>query len=301
MIVNSAVLQALAVGLSDIFNTTFSQLKANSVYERLATVINMPNSTSVDYAWLSDVPSVREWISGDRQLKDLQAYKYTIAKKDYEATIGVSRDDIMFDRLAIVTPRIMDLASSGASHYDELIFKLIKDNGLAFDGANFFGTHLIKDTAGTTLSSYTNKATKKLSEDSLYDAIATMAKIKSDSNRPLAVRPNLLIVGPDNEGLADQLLNAPTKANGATNPLYKKLEVIVTAHFSGEEYALLDTTKSLKPFILQITKEFSFTAMDQQTDEYVFTKKIYRFGVDAMHNVGYSLPFLAFYSDGTVA
>ncbi len=57
---------------------------------------------------------------------------------------------------------------------------------------------------------------------------------------------------------------------------------------------LLDTTKAIKPFIFQKRKDYKFVAMDQETDEAVFSRKQFRYGVDARCNVGYGLWQLAF-------
>ena len=39
--------------------------------------------------------------------------------------------------------------------------------------------------------------------------------------------------------------------------------------------------------------------MANPQDESVFMRKEFRYGIDGMHNVGYALPHLAYYSDGS--
>ncbi|WP_423197445.1 Bacteriophage Mu GpT domain-containing protein [Cupriavidus sp. H19C3] len=65
---------------------------------------------------------------------------------------------------------------------------------------------------------------------------------------------------------------------------------------SGTAWYLLDTTKMVKPLIYQVRKDYKFVAMDQETDEQVFTSKKFRYGVDARSNVGFGLWQLAFAS-----
>lgn len=50
---------------------------------------------------------------------------------------------------------------------------------------------------------------------------------------------------------------------------------------------LLDTSRALKPLIFQNRKSAQFTAMDQASDESVFMRKKFRYGVDARNNVGF--------------
>ncbi|MCE9679611.1 Mu-like prophage major head subunit gpT family protein [Shewanella sp. AS1] len=54
-----------------------------------------------------------------------------------------------------------------------------------------------------------------------------MKSLKSDEGRPLAVMPNLLVVGPSNEAAAEALIMTRTLDGGGDNPLYKTVEVLV--------------------------------------------------------------------------
>lgn len=62
---------------------------------------------------------------------------------------------------------------------------------------------------------------------------------------------------------------------------------------TGEAWYLLDTSRVLKPLILQTRKPYNFVAMDGEKDENVFMRKEYVYGVDARLNVGYGLWQLA--------
>ncbi len=63
---------------------------------------------------------------------------------------------------------------------------------------------------------------------------------------------------------------------------------------AGTAWYLVDDTKAIKPLIFQKRKDYNFVAMDQETDEVVFSRKQYRYGVDARCNVGFGLWQLAF-------
>ncbi len=66
---------------------------------------------------------------------------------------------------------------------------------------------------------------------------------------------------------------------------------------AGPTWYLLDMTRVVKPIIKQTRTPYNFVAMDQETDEQVFSAKQFRYGVDARLNVGFGLWQLA-YSSG---
>jgi phage major head subunit gpT-like protein len=63
---------------------------------------------------------------------------------------------------------------------------------------------------------------------------------------------------------------------------------------AGEPWFLMDDTRAIKPLIYQVRKDYKFVAMDKDDDESVFTRKQFRYGVDARSNVGFGLWQLAY-------
>lgn len=63
---------------------------------------------------------------------------------------------------------------------------------------------------------------------------------------------------------------------------------------AGTPWFLLDVSRALKPIIFQSRKAFDFVAMDAPTDENVFTKKEFRYGVDGRANVGFGFWQMAY-------
>ncbi|MDR3055181.1 MAG: Mu-like prophage major head subunit gpT family protein [Zoogloeaceae bacterium] len=61
-------------------------------------------------------------------------------------------------------------------------------------------------------------------------------------------------------------------------------------------WLLLDTTKVIKPFILQTRKDYSFISIDKDTDEHVFKRGEFIYGVEARLNAGFGLWQLAYAS-----
>lgn len=69
---------------------------------------------------------------------------------------------------------------------------------------------------------------------------------------------------------------------------------------AGSPWYLLDTTKVLKPFIVQKRREYAFVAKTNLTDENVFNKNEFVFGVDGRSNVGFGLWQQAYCSKATL-
>lgn len=59
-------------------------------------------------------------------------------------------------------------------------------------------------------------------------AVEAMLSFKGDGGRPLGITPNLLLVGPSNRAAANEVVLAERMEDGASNPNYKAVEVIVT-------------------------------------------------------------------------
>lgn len=56
---------------------------------------------------------------------------------------------------------------------------------------------------------------------------------------------------------------------------------------SGTTWYLLDLSRAVKPIVFQNRRSFEFRRMDSPTDEVVFDRAEYRYGVDGRNNVGY--------------
>lgn len=138
MIVNRESLSALYTGFKTSFNAAFSGVQ--SQWAKVATLI--PSTTAQEnYGWLGQFPKLREWI-GDRQVKSLSASGYQIVNKDYEASIGVPRNDIEDDSYGVFSPLFASMGQAAAVHPDEIVFQLLAAGftTTCFDGQYFFDT-----------------------------------------------------------------------------------------------------------------------------------------------------------------
>jgi len=112
MIINQNALTGLYKALATIYNEAFANTP--SFYQKIAMIVESETRENV-YAWLGDFPSMREWL-GDRVIKDLEAFTYTIVNKDFETTIEVDRNDIEDDQIGLYQARIKGLAQAAKRH-----------------------------------------------------------------------------------------------------------------------------------------------------------------------------------------
>lgn len=139
-IITPPLLSALNTGFKKDFQDAFAAMQAQSVYQRIATVV--PSATASNtYGWLGQFPAFREWV-GDRVIKDMAAHGYAITNKSYEATVGVKRTDIEDDAVGVYRPLMAEMGRAAAAFPDELIFQLLAagESTPCYDGQNFFDT-----------------------------------------------------------------------------------------------------------------------------------------------------------------
>ena len=295
MIVNSQSLRGIFIGFNTLFNKAFEDVQP--LYSKVATVT--PSTTdSETYAWLGDVPGMREWI-GDREIQNLTAADYTIKNKDFELTVGVPRNAIEDDKIGVYNPSVQMLGQSAAIHPDELIFSLLKDGFTAkcYDGLPFFSeAHKIGEKV------VSNMGKKKLSLESYTAARAAMMSLTNSKGRPLNLVPNLLVVPPALEGMARTITKSEF-INGSTNTMKDTAEPLAVPALAGKDNAwyLLCTVRPIRPLIYQERKKAKFVSMTNETDPNVFFRKEYIYGVDSRGNVGFGFWQMAFGSDGSEA
>jgi phage major head subunit gpT-like protein len=293
MIVNQQALRGIYTGFKIIFTKAFDQSKV--LWDKVATKV--PSETGEEsYKWLGSIPRMREWI-GERQIQNLSASDYTIKNKDFELTVGVDRNDIEDDRVGIYNPTIQDIGQSAATFPDDLVFTLLKEGFVnkCFDGQPFFS-----DSHKVGKKTVSNKGTKKLSSTSYAAARSSMMSLTDENGRSLKLIPNILVVAPAEESNARKILFAD-EIDGTTNVYKDTAELLVVPELAGadSQWYLLCTSRPLKPLIYQERKKPQFVALDRDTDNNVFMRKEYLYGVDGRANAGYGFWQMAYGSTGT--
>lgn len=302
MLVNKSSIQAAFVALKTLFNNAFAA--APSTWDKIA--MKVPSSTGSNlYAWLSAFPKMRRWV-GEKHVKNLQAYSYSVVNEDWEATVAVNRNHIEDDQLGIYQPQAQMAGFSAKQLPDEIVYELVNNGftALCYDGQYFFDVD--HPVAGGSVS---NVGTKALSAATLaaaqasYGAARTaMRRFKDEDGRPIGVSPTVLLVPPALEDTARALLTVDRLEDGKPNPYKSTAELVVEARLTSDTaWFLLDTSKPVRPFIYQERKAPVFVQQTDPEAEDVFNRKEYKFGAEARAAGGYGFWQMAYGSTGTVA
>ena len=295
MIINSQSLRGVYVGFNTLFNKAFQEQKP--IYEQIATVT--PSTTDAEtYAWLGDIPGMREWI-GDREIQNLSASDYVIKNKDFELTVAVPRNAIEDDKIGVYTPSVQMLGQSAAMHPDKLTFALLA-NGFTekcYDNEAFFSSN---HKVGKQKIS--NMGTAKLTMDSYIAARAAIMSLTNAKGEPLGLVPDTLVVPPALDAAARDILIAD-QINGTKNTMAGTAKPLMAPLLAGHDtyWFLLCTGMPIKPLIYQKRSEAKFVALTAETDVNVFMQKKLLYGVDYRGNTGYGFWQMAFGSNGTTA
>lgn len=303
MLANSSALSGIYTSFRVLFNRAFQGTKPK--WNRIAMAV--PSTAKEEtYAWLGSFPRMREWL-GERTLNKLLAHGYTIKNKSYEATVGISREDIEDDSYGIYKPIVEEMGRSAAVLPDEIIFGLLGKGfeTACYDGKPFFSESHVDDGKAKEQSNF---GTAALSFASYSAARAQMMALKDAAGKPLGVLPNLLVVPPQLEAMGLKILKADTlvetvggKDTLVSNIYKDSAELMVVPELADNPSAwyLLDVSRAVKPMVFQERKKPEFVSILDVKSENVFMRKEYLYGVDSRCNGGFGLWQLAYGSKGT--
>lgn len=295
----------LEAGLKAIFRQEYEK-PADMDWKTIC--MSMPSTGySETYGFLGSTPAMREWLD-ERLPSGFQSTPFTLANKDFEATLEVDRNALEDDRYGEIKVQVQMLAEAARRYYAERAFTVLASGeastyGLCYDGQYFFDSDHAEGTYYTT--SQSNSASVTLSATTLSAARAAMMKFKDDRGRPLGIIADTLIVPPDLEDLALQLVksvtvdssgNATGSSTGLINPNQGRFRVIVTPWFTdADSWCLACCNGVNKPLIFQERKPTTFAALEGNS-ETGFLKKKYLYGVDNRFNIGYGNWRYAYFS-----
>ncbi len=302
MLVNSEAIQAIFWSLSTAYNNAFES--APTTWQEIAMLVPSGSRENI-YAWLDRFPKMRKWI-GEKDVKALAAHGYTVVNDDWEATVEVDRNDIEDDNLGIYAPQAQNAGFSAKQLPDEIVYDLI-NNGFAnvcYDGQAFFSqAHIVRGQPVSNLSNLPLTIAGQAAAMKTYGVARTnMRKITDEDGRPLNVNPNVLLVPPALEDVANALQTNERLNDGMPNPYKGTAKVVCDARLTSDtSWFLLDTTKPIRPVIYQQRKAPVFVQQTDPQAQDVFMRKKFKFGTEARAAGGYGFWQLASGSTGTGA
>lgn len=302
--VSREMIANLTAGVKLVYSDAYQT--SGGSWRSMATLIESTLAVET-YAWLSELPTMREFID-ERVVKELSEFSYSIRNRKFEATIGVAREVLEDEQLGQVKIRVQSMAEAAAAHFDQLLFDLIAQGTVVvcFDGQPFYsGAH---HTGGMAVSNVTNLP---LTSENLETVLTAMKRIPLDNGQPMVVQPTHLLVPPELGFTAKRILNSTyyPEATGSgqpgalsENPLKGSLEIVESARLHvPTEWHVLDCSHPVKPFIIQQRLAPEIRALDgsEGETETTFLRDIYLYGVRSRDNAGFGLWQYAYKSSGT--
>lgn len=300
MQINQTNLEALAKGYRTLFMQEY-QGTTQGLVERLCMMTTSQSAEEL-YKWLGAVPGMKEFL-GEADIENLSSHGFAIANKTFHDTVGVPREDIERDRYGIYNPMFQSMGEAARQHPEQLLAAAMVAGFTAkcYTGKNFFDTNHEPVTGGTK---FTNKGTKKISATNFRAARAALKAVRNSKGRPVGNgRDLVLIVSPDYEATAREILVADTISTGGSNvdKGTAKLEVWAELASNPHMWFLLEQGRNVKPFIKQTEKATEFnSATDPKTTNVMLTQQ-FIYQAYGRYNVSYGLPELAWGSTGADA
>lgn len=302
MLVNFKNVKQIFVNLKATFQNAFDQTPSD--WQKVAMLVPSTSGQN-DYSWLSRFPKMRKWI-GDKVVKALEAFNYSVVNDDFEATVEVDRNHIEDDQLLGYAQQASAAGQSAAELPSDIVFALLSGGfvNLCYDGQPFFDTdHPVR---GLSVS---NKGTKRLSADNLAAAKASygsartaMRGFKDEEGSSLKIRPTILVVPPALEDVANYLMTADRFPDNTPNIYKGTAEVLVVPELvSDTAWFLLDTTRPVKPLIYQERKKPVFVEQTDYDSDSVYMRKKFLFGAEARAAGGYGFWQMGYGSTGEAA
>jgi phage major head subunit gpT-like protein len=266
------------------------------------TTLAPSNSKDNTYGWMAKLPKMREWL-GERVVHRLAAHSFKITNRKFELTLAVDRDDFDDDNLGVYLPVATAIGEQARKHPDDLLWELMIDGHNAtaecFDGQNFFDTDHpvnVNDSSLGTQSNYRTSMT--LDATNFFAMRAAMSQFKGDDGRPMGIIGKTLVVPSALEKVARETVAAATVSTGGTNVAYNLAEVIVVPELGGDTtkdktWYLLDTSRSVRPFINQVRRATTFVAKMNPSDDNVIYNDEFLWAASGRYNMGYGPWFLA--------
>lgn len=270
-------------------------LAATPFYPEVCTIFPSKVKTE-DYAWLGNMPGVREWI-GERQFQELRAARYLLANKLWETSVAIDREDIEDDRVGLYGPILEGVGREAAQHPDELFFNALVNGGanVCYDGQYFFDTDHAWGDSGTQSNDISSSASTPAAptatewKTAFTKALTSMAAFKNDQgkllNRPtFGTESGLLAVIPMNMWQAAVDATQSTMISNSSNLLVSPVRIVASPYLTTTtKFYLFKTDGVLKPMVFQARRPVQRAMKGLDDREF----RAVKFMADARYNVGY--------------
>lgn len=303
MIVNKTNMGAVFLNI----RTEFNKALATTPVQWDKTAMKVQSNTAENqYKWLSMFPSMQEW-AGDKAIRQLKAFTYSIFNKKWEATIVLDKFDLMNDNMGLIAPQARQTGISAAEWPDTMLATL--KNGAfttpCFDNQYFYDTdHPVGTRTVTTMS---NKGTAALSNASFAAITGSLGLARiyflnmynDEGQKTPIMGPYILEVPPALEAMAQNIYTNDKLADDSPNPYKNMFQPLINPRLtSSTQWMVHAQSMALKPFIFQENMKPTFVKQDSFENDDFFMRANIKYGLEAYGNAGYGLWQLSYGSTG---
>jgi len=284
-VINKAKLDAIGTSIECIYQQQYDKVEDN-----LNAVVYGEHHTKhaiTEIASLDGFGLMREFKS--ERVPGVIGSLITIVKpKKYERTIDIKREDIEDDTYGYAT----DMAKTVAVASRRTPIKMVADVLMAgfttnmSDGKTFF--HADRG----------NLQTGALNATNLKAAREKLSKMTDGEGQPLCFVADTLVVGPNNQSAAEEILNSQM-VSGSTNVLYKSLKLVVSPYITDNSWYVLSTKEGSHPlvFVYRVKPDKIIAKNDENSDR-AFDKDVFSWGTRGRFAAAYHNPKLIVGSTG---
>ena len=292
MVLNRASITAASTGYRALYHQGRSTTQ--SFYAPLVMSITSTGNRE-NYSLAPLGVSIREW-EGDRRIKNVRLFDYTLINVDYEATISIPRNVFEDDQLGHMNNQFVQLGMETVRHPDELLAGLLSGGfaSTGYDGVAFFSnSHSSADGANDRDTLVSGALTAAKFEEG-FKLLRGMKAFNGKPLNPMGMGQKLCLMVPSAlEATARQILIAQQVDNSAgtasiSNTNYNRADLVVNPYLSTDtEWYLAVTGGAMAPFIHQTRKSYRLIVLNGTDNETLFYKKEIVFGVDGREVMGY--------------
>lgn len=203
--ITSQQLDLLRVGLTEIFWDRFGR---PSLHQKILNVRNASKEYE-EFMHISGLPNLIEWNADGGELPyvdPIQGQRVLFVMKDYGYMWSISKRLMRGNQYQSVSAELVRSAGNSALNTVEALTAAMLISGDAgYDGVPLIATNHPLLGAGDTIS---NKVSGALSATTLGNALTLFRKIRNNRGQPLNIEPAYLVVSPDEEVTAKQLMNS---------------------------------------------------------------------------------------------
>ena len=286
--------EAMKIAYDMAFKNAFEA--APTTYEQFCMIVGDSAHTTVKLPFMEQFSCMRKWL-GARQIKNLEGKMITMTEDAYEETVGIKVREIETDNWGMYMTAIQQMAVAAKALWDQLAAAAILDPATWIDNKAFFATD--RKYGKSTIC---NKTTSALSAATFKTAWQTMQSYCGHAGEPLAVQPDVLMVGPGLEFAARDILENEYEIDGQGKITVKNsckglAKLIINKRFVGSyanHWRLMSCGGPIKPIALQKSKEAALISKNKPDDEGVFMEDQAIFGTAAYGSAAAAFPHLVY-------